>query len=498
MFFYANRTTSIDEADFWEKSYLFRQVQCPELDSETSAPFSSYGHGIVTNEKREVGQRESIVISSSKGKERSNMDRQACPLFIKDIAKAIVSAGKSLQLIRHIPVTSSGIAGRGYDVDDGYGNSKEGFCHGQSIAGLTLSEVFCVSLSGLIGHGDHIFRYLCQDDWYKTNIVKSFELCLKKEKIESNECEILPMACSEKLWYKYLVDTLFAKKLIDVRFAYKDGTSQAGTSEDNIPEADANRLHLLRSFCPENPTITVVQGFLSRNRDAWKALNLSRNFYLPPLNDEGLRKAIFGEEDGTFSAMEGTDYSLGFQFGESEYLRSKDDSKMLEMLFPFPTVLPSSQVLFFVQELYELFLLPLFEASIGFLWWIFIIIFISFWKQDGSRLSELLPFQKNSTLPSRVLSWIQNFEPKNNLLPVVIMQECLTVYIKKQVKSGTLTWSVVPFVLSMLFIWLKFTSVVGGLYRPAYIVKINERLEINGGACCVACHLLIRIRYLLS
>lgn len=48
-------------------------------------------------------------------------------------------------------------------------------------------------------------------------------------------------------------------------------------------------------------------------------------------------------------------------------------------------------------------------------------------------MSELLPFQENSTLLSRVLSWIQSVEPRTIPLPMVIVQECLTVYIKKQV-----------------------------------------------------------------
>lgn len=56
-------------------------------------------------------------------------------------------------------------------------------------------------------------------------------------------------------------------------------------------------------------------------------------------------------------------------------------------------------------------------------------------QQDDLRMSELLPFQKNSTLPSRVLTWIQYFEPRSTPLPVVIVQECLTAYIQKQVKS---------------------------------------------------------------
>ncbi|KAF4379084.1 hypothetical protein F8388_022171 [Cannabis sativa] len=390
MFFFANRTTSVDEADFWERSYLFRQTQCPELDSNMTTLISSCGLGTMVNEKKEVGQREPISIYISKGKDRNNADLLACPLFIKDIAREIVSAGKSLQLIRHIPIASPVVAGRGYeyDVHASFSNLKDDCCHSQSIAGLTLSEVFCVSLSGLIGHGDHIFRYLCQDDWHKNNIIRSLGYSMNKEKIGGDEHKLLPEACSEKIWYKYLVDTLSEKKLSNVE------TNVAITSGEKMAEFDANKSHLLRAFSPENPVITVCQEILSRNKESWTVLNLSRDFYLPPLNDDVLRKAIFSESD-TFSAVEKTDYIFGFQFGESEYLRTQDDSKMLETLFPFPTVLPSSK--------------------------------------DSSRMSELLPFQKNSTLPSTVLSWVQNFRPKNNVLPVVIMQECFTVYIKKQV-----------------------------------------------------------------
>ncbi|KAK7828584.1 hypothetical protein CFP56_030094 [Quercus suber] len=44
-------------------------------------------------------------------------------------------------------------------------------------------------------------------------------------------------------------------------------------------------------------------------------------------------------------------------------------------------------------------------------------------------MPELLPFQKNSTLASRVLCWLQNVEPRTTPLPVVIMQECLTHFL---------------------------------------------------------------------
>ncbi|KHN04525.1 Gamma-tubulin complex component 5 [Glycine soja] len=120
---------------------------------------------------------------------------------------------------------------------------------------------------------------------------------------------------------------------------------------------------------------------------------------VPASNDKemdrrGLRKAIFGGENAAFSDSEGMNYTFGFHFGESEYLRSQDDRKLLEMLFPFPTIL------------------PLF--------------------QDDLPVSELLPFQRNSSLISRVLHWMQNVDLRTTPLPLVIMQYCLTVYIQKQ------------------------------------------------------------------
>lgn len=48
-------------------------------------------------------------------------------------------------------------------------------------------------------------------------------------------------------------------------------------------------------------------------------------------------------------------------------------------------------------------------------------------------MSEVLPFQNNCTLPSRILGWMQNMESKTTPLPAVIIQECLVFYIKKQV-----------------------------------------------------------------
>ncbi|PWA74447.1 spc97 / Spc98 family of spindle pole body (SBP) component [Artemisia annua] len=314
MFFYANKAIAIDAAEFWDKSYLIR---------------------------------------STKG--QNGRDLVVCPLFFKDIAKEIISAGKSLQLIQHVPITSSSssssLLGRQHENQ-------------RCMMQLSLSEIFCLSLTALMGHGDHMSQFF----WKNDKIVSANESYVGTEKLQGNDTS---NDFSEKIWYKFLVDALPATR---------EGANRKGDSVESG----------VSSFCPQNPAITVCQKLLQANTSDWNSLNLSNNYVLPPLNDEELRKAIYG---GT--TAKGTNYASGFPFGDTENVRSQHDIKVVESLFPFPTILPS-------------------------------------FKEDLIT-SELLPFQKNSTLVSKVLSWIQIVEPKSTPLPVVILQECLSFYIKKQV-----------------------------------------------------------------
>ncbi|XVF24586.1 hypothetical protein REPUB_Repub13aG0140700 [Reevesia pubescens] len=403
MFFYANRAISVDEADFWEKSYLLRMTQNCKLKVDPSAPIYTYDYVPGMSNKKETAEKEFVSTSSSmKGKEQNSEDLLVCPLFIKDISKSIVSAGKSLQLICHVPMTSTVPSSKNNDKgNDGFGSYNDDcdinkMNHWQGMAGLTLAEIFCVSLAGLLGHGDHISRYFCQVDQCKAEITSSLSTYMKEQIMEYGTAEPLPPSTySEKIWYKFLVDSLLKKKVIDVEPADKDSCCFPDTKAENMVIGVENKYLLQRSFCPENPVITVCQTFLDKNRNLWKPLNLSQKFYLPPLDDEYLRKAVFGENTEPVPGPQGTHYMLGFQFGESEHLRAQHETKLLEVLLPFPTLLPS--------------------------------------LQDDICMSKLLPFQKNSTLSSRVLSWIQTVQPRTIPLPMVIMQECLTVYIKKQV-----------------------------------------------------------------
>ncbi|XP_039002538.1 gamma-tubulin complex component 5 isoform X2 [Hibiscus syriacus] len=395
MFLYANKAISVDEPEFWEKSYLLRIMQNCNLKVDPYAPNYTHDYAPGMINIKETAEKEFVSTSGYvKGKEQNNRDLIVCPLFIKDIAKSIVSAGKSLQLICHVPMTSTVSSCKNNDKgDDDCGNYND--CdinminHWQGMAGVTLAEIFCVSLAGLLGHGDHIPRYLCECDHHRAEIISSLSAYMKEQNIESGTAGPLPPSTySEKIWYKFLVNTLLKKDVIDTEPADKDSWF--------LPDIKAENQYLFqRSFCPENPAITVCRTFLDKNRNSWKPLNLSQKFCLPPLNDECLRKAVFGEKSEVFSGPHGTNYKSGFQFGESEHLRAQHDTELLEVLLPFPTLLPSI-------------------------------------KYDIS-MSKLLPFQRNSTLSSRVLSWIQTVQPRTTPLPMVIMQECFTVYIKKQV-----------------------------------------------------------------
>lgn len=353
MFFYANNTITIDEAEFWEKSYLPRPLQ--SLGVELSAMMGTSSRMPLPDDKKEIAGREYISTSSStKGKEQINRDLKLCPLIFKDIAKPIISAGKSLQLIQHVPTMTSATSGRknAHEII-GFGSSYDSSkIHSeQNISGLTLSEVFCVSLVGLIGHGDHISKYFCLEDPSKSKIFSLFESHADKQKLEEGNGESLPdLACTKKIWFKFLVETLLQKGEIDFGSKNKNTKDFHDVKEENLAGGSLDEL-LLRSSCPENPVITMCKLFLNKNRDAWSTLNLSRNFYLPPLNDEGLREAIFGESIGLGSPAKGTDYAFAFKFAESEHLRSKDDTKLLEALLPFPTLLPSFQVVLRVRFL---------------------------------------------------------------------------------------------------------------------------------------------------
>lgn len=101
MYFYANNEVSIDQPAFWEMSYLFR---CGRWRKEKSdnVPEILTEYESNTKMRNKMSEQEHVIGFTSQGRNQADIDSIVCPIFLKDIAKFIVSAGKSLQLVRHV------------------------------------------------------------------------------------------------------------------------------------------------------------------------------------------------------------------------------------------------------------------------------------------------------------------------------------------------------------------------------------------------------------
>ncbi|XP_072987393.1 uncharacterized protein [Typha latifolia] len=419
IFFYANGVVTIDQPSFWETSYPLR-----------------------------VGNKDVL-------------DAAVCPVFLNDIAKSIISAGKSLQLVQHVQDDyaigacrdksferrdSKGSqlsnhqrrVGFGPEVSSSLGivdetarwdsptqeyNSNVYHRNNARVMGvLTLSEAFLLSLAGLLDHGEHIYENLRM---FSSDVSLVDKSILNKPKIGKEAGENIQNSVNnEKTWLQLLADAVEGRRHLDsekmgfLDSRMMDKNSSSVTNEVletmDLPSAPLEDNQFVKMsechldlFFPGNPVITICKELLGRNIAAWNELNISSSSNLPPLNDENLREAVFG---GKYSEARmsnspkikaipprfyGTDYTCGFQFNELEHLRLEDDTRILENLYSFPTLLPCFQ--------------------------------------EDVPLSEILPFQKDSSLASRILKFIQSVKLKDSLHPAVIIQECLTVYIERQV-----------------------------------------------------------------
>lgn len=85
--------------------------------------------------------------TQKKGKELNIKELLACPLFIKEISESIVSAGKSWQLVRHVPELFSMMSEirRHPDINVPGGSTDDrGFKHlPTDLCSVTLPEIMC-------------------------------------------------------------------------------------------------------------------------------------------------------------------------------------------------------------------------------------------------------------------------------------------------------------------------------------------------------------------
>ncbi|CAN6343619.1 unnamed protein product [Urochloa humidicola] len=434
MFFYANSEVTIDQPAFWEMSYMLR-IRDSRADSSTTSTDNE------SIRKKESSSQESATAGACLKVNNQSCVDILCPVFLKDIARAIVSAGKSFQLVQHVQdahriQTHKGIYGSNVyqntngssqhkfwpdastsRIQDGCPKSENAHEESTSQCGndspemglFTLSEIFLICLSGLLENGDHVYEYLRRPH---ADSVPNNKVFVENERNVQETKDICAEYSTEKMWVKLLKNATSGRKF--------DGMEKT-ISRNNVMEkpifipcdphdASSNALEEGRFTlsCYENPAITACREVLLRNPNSWSELNISESFHLPPLNDGNMRKAIFadGHAAGTstigntqpttsFPRLDGTDYKFGFQFDDLEYVRQEDDRRTLEGLYAFPTLLPCAK--------------------------------------ENVPLSEILPLQKDSSLASRVLKFIRSMSLKDPLQPVGIIQECLSQCIKRQV-----------------------------------------------------------------
>ncbi|KAJ8431152.1 LOW QUALITY PROTEIN: hypothetical protein Cgig2_026749 [Carnegiea gigantea] len=225
----------------------------------------------------------------------------------------------SLQLIRHVPTTLILAASRGGRYDElGRVGSHCGAAYldeihdRHSIAGLTLVEVFVLSIFVLISHGDHIYEYFLQDD-FSPWVDSLFGWNMDRQKPETNEEKMSASTSPRKIWVGFLnnvsCERESSNKVEPSLINVKRENADAGVFYHDCESED-----IRQQRCPEGPEF---------------------NYDLPQLNDEDLRAAIQNFESAGASAAKQTNYAFGFQFSESQYLCPLDDAKFLESILLF-------------------------------------------------------------------------------------------------------------------------------------------------------------------
>ncbi|KAG0479215.1 hypothetical protein HPP92_010073, partial [Vanilla planifolia] len=429
VFFYANKAITIDQPTFWETSYLFRPVLW--MNSKSNEILTSGGESTQVG-RQLAGLESASFINSGGDKDHSDIE---CPIFLKELARPIVSSGKSLQLVRYvwndylalherchgaefyvIPSNFSDSLSSWFQNDrqstlkahkiDGSSNSdsingESNNPHNARILGiLTLSEIFLISLVGIVGDGEHIYGQLAKPFSERTKM--SVPCCEQKTLKNVGDGQQTSLGY-KKFWVKFLFCAIAGKSNSASGREILDALSDnciCTTEDDCQIDSEVNIKQ-----CQDSSMFTVPQPFIQKRLYSWTDFNVCQYAHLPPLDDESMRNAIYSEKfiggdesfdirnEGSLPRVCGTDYTFGF-LCELKQLDSSDGTGTLESLYSFPTRLPCFE--------------------------------------EDAEVSDFLPFQKNSTLSMRILSCIKGISLDAAPHVGIIVKECLGVYIKKQ------------------------------------------------------------------
>ena len=242
-------------------------------------------------------------------------NKLACPNFLQHIAKSIVSAGKSLQLLQHVHHEVATDVSDKLSLDASYVlpltstyRSSYQSSSKQQKGGLGQERIY--SSIAEASHNSSLFGTLWNQ--WSTHVCKDVQAT---PVISSNiDADILTIAIEEKKSPPFFHSPILMDPTYD-----KD------------------------------------------------ILSLNRAIILPPLNDEDVHKAILlhaksGDDDcsgdnipildteniselhGKIRLLKGTDYADGSACGSLTVELAKINFKAMEQLFPFPTALPSFRV----------------------------------------------------------------------------------------------------------------------------------------------------------
>eukprot|EP00250_Pteridium_aquilinum_P014873 c22252_g1_i2 orf=130-3138(+) len=389
LFFYANNSVAIEDAAFWQNGFCFRYFKPQKNDGEIDKlDLQDPEYLLTSNPNLQIRDSLNMGFNSLQLQTvkvlyvNGYQDKLVCPVFLQHVAKSILSAGKSLQLLQHVHRETA--------IESGSSD-------------LSASS-FLPSMSG---------------------VRSSYHSFCKQQKELMKQVSI-PYHCAEVSNDITFFSSSWRQWSLQTSNGGQTSVSLLGDVKSDIS------CMLVRSteVCKRNIASSTSRDQFSnsifpiKNRDPEHGVNsmrLSRFSILPPLNDDDIYKALFAHATTTsgssnefvsppavhsvtfdnnlehLKSLTGTDYGSGFGCGNLVVHHANMETSTMESLFSSPTALPSSK--------------------------------------EGWIFSSLHPGQQRNRFAAIMFQCLQKAELKVTPLPQMLVQECLINSIQMQVEG---------------------------------------------------------------
>ncbi|KAI5075340.1 hypothetical protein GOP47_0009416 [Adiantum capillus-veneris] len=379
LFFNANKSVAIEDAAFWQNGFHLRYFKPQKSigfdESQDPEHLSASDMYLQSKEGLNMQQKSSYTRTVKSTDLNSYSDKLACPNFLQHVAKSILSAGKSLQLLQHV--------------------------HSETAGEFSSSDL-ALKTSSLLPSLKGLGSSYCLSD---------------NERMESMKEVSIPSAGSQGFdeasyfknsWNQWRMQTAKSAEKSLSLLVRPEMTASLENNEisGTVSASCVSDRHIVPSLVSES----------ARN-----SFSLSQSVALPPLDDDDIYEAIFVASDVDDSLKEractvvvhstdavnskmvkgdllvGTDYGTGFGCGSLLVHHAKIDTTAMGQLFPASTMLPSSN--------------------------------------EGWSFFGLHPMQLKNRFAEKIFHCLEKAELKVTPLPQMLVQECLIKPIQKQVES---------------------------------------------------------------